>query len=487
MTVSSRNQKTRLIQVAVVVGILVMFLLDLILPLGVSIGVPYVAIMLLTLWLPHRNAIFRTAGVITVLGIIGLFSPISEWPLSGIAILNRAMALFDVWVAAFLGNWLLAEQDATRQERDFNESLVETASSIILLLDTDARILFFNQCTEDTLEYTLDELKGKDWFDTCVPEPDRARGRGVFSHCLKKGMARDSQFAVLARDGRKYQFSWSTKPMRTAGDEITQMLFVGQDVTSLLEAQNRLVAAERLAAIGQTIAAVSHESHNELMALKMGLDMLSMTVTEASAKQLTDHLQNSLMRLHRLLDDVRHYAGPMQLERSVCSLQDIWQRAWDSLEATWRERDAELQENILCENLRCSVDALRLEQVFRNLFENSLAACSDPLWIEVQATEEKKDGVPFLKISVRDNGPGLSAEAKAKVFEPFFTTKQRGTGLGMPISQRILKAHGGKLSLVDHTGRGAEFLLELPLNHPTPAATESPASESTNRHPRVLK
>ncbi|MCA9068979.1 MAG: PAS domain S-box protein, partial [Planctomycetaceae bacterium] len=388
-----------------------------------------------------------------------------------------------------LGNRLLVQQEATRQERDFNESLVETASSIILLLDTNARILFFNQSTADLLEHSFEELKGKDWFDVCVPEPDRARGRAVFAHCLKNGLARESQFAVMARDGRTYQFSWSTKPMRDTDNQISQLLFVGQDVTSLLETQNRLVSAERLAAIGQTIAAVSHESRNELMALKMGLEMLSMTVTEASTKQLIGHLQNSQTRLDRLLEDVRHYAGPMHLERSVCSLQSIWRRAWDSLEATWRDRETELQETIDCETLHCSVDALRLEQVFRNLFENSLASCSDPVWIEVRASLENKDDRPFLRLSVRDNGPGLSPEAKAKVFEPFFTTKQRGTGLGMAISQRILKAHNGSLSLADHTGRGAEFLLELPLDTSSLPTTSDykEMTDPTDHHPKVLK
>jgi signal transduction histidine kinase len=194
--------------------------------------------------------------------------------------------------------------------------------------------------------------------------------------------------------------------------------------------------------------------------------MLTATVSDANVKQVIEHLHSSHTRLHRLLEDVRHFAGPMLLEKSTCSLEDIWQHAWSSLANARQDREAELHETIICPNLNCQVDALRIEQVFRNLLENSLAACPDPLWIEIHASEIQHNGKPALRISVRDNGPGLSQEAKSKVFEPFFTTKQRGTGLGMAISERILKAHGGELGLSNTNKRGAEFLLVLPLEKP---------------------
>jgi PAS domain S-box-containing protein len=165
-----------------------------------------------------------------------------------------------------LGDRLLIEQEATRRERDFNESLVATASSIILLLDPKGRIIFYNQSTAECLGYKLAEVEGTDWFEIFVPERDRLRARGTFEHCIENSLATGSQFAVVARDGRELQFSWSTKPMRDPDEHVSRLLFVGQDITTLLEAQRRLVASERLAAIGQTIAAVSHESKNELMA-----------------------------------------------------------------------------------------------------------------------------------------------------------------------------------------------------------------------------
>jgi two-component system, LuxR family, sensor kinase FixL len=467
MSSVSRNRNLRAIQLAIIAALLIVFLLDLILPLRVAVGVPYVAVILLSLWLPDRRYIFSTAGLVTVLASIGLFFPVSEWPMLNEAILNRAIALFVVWVTAILGNMLVREQETTRLQRDFNESLVETASSIILLLDPEGRIVYFNRNTTDCLGYELGKVTGQDWFETCVAEQDRTRARSHFLQIAQNEIERDSLVSVVAKSGKEFQFSWSFKTMQNATGLITQFLLVGQDVTNLLAAQRRMVAAERLAAIGQTIAAVSHESNNELMALKLGLDMLSATVSEPKSRQLIEHLQNSQTRLHRLLDDVRHFAGPLHLERSICSLRDIWQRAWCSLANIRGDRNAELKEIIPSQDLDTEVDALRLEQVFRNLFENSLAACTDPVWIEIQASQSRQNGQSVLQISVHDNGPGLSPEAKSKVFEPFFTTKQRGTGLGMAISGRILKAHGGDLILANTHKNGAEFVLTLPLDKPT--------------------
>ncbi len=474
MSLTSQNRRARSIKAAIFACLAIVFALDLVVPIGNAVGVPYVAVILLTLWLPDRKSIFRTAALITVLATIGFFSPPPEGPLFSLALKNRLIAMGVVWITAVWGNMLLKEQDATRKERDFSESLVETASSIILLLDTEARILFFNRSTADCLGYLLEEVGGRDWFETCVPEPERQRARRLFRQSVDEGAGRDSQFSVLTRDGRLFQFSWSSKPMRDADLEVAQVLYVGQDITSLLDAQQRLVATERLAAIGQTIAAVSHETRNELHVLKIGLEMLSAAVGDPKFQQILGHMQNSQVRLQRLLEDLRHFAGPLHLERSVVSLNDIWQKAWSSLAAVREGRDVEMEETIRCPLLQCSVDALRIEQVFRNLFENSLAARSDPVWIEVAASTSLYDGKQFLEVSVRDNGPGLSPEAKQKVFEPFYTTKQQGTGLGMAISKRILEAHGGDLSLGHPKAGGAQFILQLPLSEPAPEPAPAP-------------
>ena len=96
----------------------------------------------------------------------------------------------------------------------------------------------------------------------------------------------------------------------------------------------------------------------------------------------------------------------------------------------------------------------------------SLAACSDPVQVGVCCRTVEAQGRAMLRISVRDNGPGLSDEQRRRVFEPFFTTKARGTGLGMAIAKRIVEEHGGTIDVAVTIAPGAEFVIQLPRSEP---------------------
>jgi signal transduction histidine kinase len=245
----------------------------------------------------------------------------------------------------------------------------------------------------------------------------------------------------------------------------------------LAETQRQLIQSERLAAIGQTIAALSHEARNELHGLRLGLHLLSKKVEDVEqSRKIIAKLVDNEVRLNRLFEDIRHYAAPIHLDRHVCDLREIWQRAWLSLQESWEHRDVSFEEELGDASASLLVDGFRLEQVFRNLFENSLAACSGPLTIHVCCTRQSGPK-PAIQLSVRDNGPGLSQEQKQKVFAPFYTTKARGTGLGMAIVKRIVEAHEGTIRVGEEGFRGAEFIIMLPLTGPPPPDSQPPWRE----------
>ena len=112
-------------------------------------------------------------------------------------------------------------------------------------------------------------------------------------------------------------------------------------------------------------------------------------------------------------------------------------------------------------DLVCRADPHALEQLFRNILENAIAACQEPGEVVVSCEETEGGGQAALQISIRDNGPGFLPDAREKIFEPFFTTKAKGTGLGMAIAKRIVEAHGGEIVIGEHAS-GAEITLTLP-------------------------
>ena len=193
------------------------------------------------------------------------------------------------------------------------------------------------------------------------------------------------------------------------------------------------------------------------------LEMLTWEVEDKpQALDLIQRIQKALDHMRQLLDEVRSYAAPIKLDRHPWSVAMVWRQAWDNLSLIRQGRDALLQEETDDLDLTLPIDPFRLEQVFRNLFENSLAAAKDPVRIIVRAKTTMLGGREALEISVTDNGPGLSPETKRRIFEPFFTTKSKGTGLGMPIAKRIVDAHRGIIEVDQGTQGGAETRVVLP-------------------------
>lgn len=224
--------------------------------------------------------------------------------------------------------------------------------------------------------------------------------------------------------------------------------------------------SERLAAIGQMMAGLAHESGNALARSQSCLEMLAWEVEgNKDALDLISRIQNAQDHLKHLYDEVRGYAAPLKLERDDWNVAAIWRQAWDNLSLRRQGRDATLTEDCEGVDLHLPVDHFRLDQVFRNILENSLGACSDPVRIIVRCEDADLAGRPALRIAIIDNGPGLNAEQQRRIFDPFFTTKSKGTGLGMAIVKRIVEAHAGTIA-VGGSHSGTEIVVVLPREIP---------------------
>ncbi|MDX9974252.1 MAG: ATP-binding protein [FCB group bacterium] len=238
---------------------------------------------------------------------------------------------------------------------------------------------------------------------------------------------------------------------------------VAQRTEEVLRAQEALSRGERLAVLGQMTAVLSHESRNALQRIQTAMDLLERRLrNDADAVRLIRETRRAQDDLRRVHEEVRGYAAPLILDLSPNNVIEVWRQAWTSLESLRAGRLAALIETCDVPDTICNMDAFRMQQVFRNLLENALAACEDPVQIFIHCTTVKLDGLDALRISVRDNGPGITAEQQTSFFEPFYTTKARGTGLGTAIAKRVVEAHGGRIWTEPPTGRGLEIVLVLP-------------------------
>jgi PAS domain S-box-containing protein len=341
--------------------------------------------------------------------------------------------------------------------------LVEAAECLIVILRPDRSIVYLSPFVERLTGYRTEDVQGSDFFARLLPDPERRAMQAQFELILGGQQTYGYQAPILGRDGGRRWIVWNARLLPDY-EGTAAVLAVGQDITGLRQAQERALQSERLAAIGQMVAGLAHESRNALQRSQACLEMLRVKVEDRpDCLDLLDRLQAAQDHLHYLYEDVRGYAAPIGLERRPCHLGEVWREVWANLEPARRGRDATLREEDGDVDLALEqADPFRLGQVFRNLFENALAAGSDPVEVFVRAEDDRLDGQPAVRILVRDNGPGLPPDVRPKIFEPFFTTKTKGTGLGLSIALRIVEAHGGRLALGDSPSKGAEFLITIP-------------------------
>jgi len=269
------------------------------------------------------------------------------------------------------------------------------------------------------------------------------------------------RYHTLLDATRRAERARAEEALRRAYDELEKR--VEERTAALEEAQKQAVQAERLAAIGQMVTGLAHESRNALQRSQACLAMLELKVKDRpEALNLLGRVQQAQDDLHRLYESVREYAAPIRLAPGVCDLGEVWRAAWAELAPLRSGRAAELREETCVLDLRCSASPFHLKQVFRNLLDNALGAGSDPVRVTICCSPAEIEGEPAIRVAVRDNGPGLTGEQKQKLFDPFFTTKARGTGLGLAICKRIVEAHGGRIVVGESTAAGAEILVTLP-------------------------
>jgi signal transduction histidine kinase len=236
---------------------------------------------------------------------------------------------------------------------------------------------------------------------------------------------------------------------------------------ALRQAQQRALQNERLAAIGETMAGLMHESRNALQRCRACLEMLTLEIADRpKALNLVERTQTAQNDLYQLFEEVREYAAPINLERKPCDVAEIWRHAWHDVASLNKEKNLHLAEGPDHTAGQCAVDTFKLRQVFRNVFENAVQVSPKGSQITVATEEIQIAGKPGLRVGIRDSGPGIPADVASHILEPFFTTKAKGTGLGLAIAQRIVQLHGGRIQIGHNQGSGAEILIDLPRGIP---------------------
>jgi PAS domain S-box-containing protein len=386
------------------------------------------------------------------------------------------------------------------RERSFLETLFNTIEDGVLVADEAGRILYFNQAVTRLLGLPS-EVEGQlikellpelDWER--ISDFDSAGGQHVARHEFEVHYPRP-------RFLRLYAAPLDGEATGTAG-----VALIVHDATEARQETFEAIESERIQALTLLAASVAHEIGNPLNALHIHLQLMEREVNKLAsgrAAQNSSGAARSRSRLEpptsdgetrEIAEKLEQYLGvakgeisrldyiitqflqairpnPPQLKPS--SLNEVVSKTLELLRPELNNRGLSVKTRLARQLPVCSIDQTQIQQVLVNLIKNAIQAMTKGGTLTLQ-TGEGADGVWF---SVADTGGGIPQEQINRIFEPFFTTKKKGSGLGLMIVQRIVRAHSGRIELDSQVGRGTTFRIWLPLHERKPRLLGAPRQQ----------
>jgi len=357
-------------------------------------------------------------------------------------------------------------QSQLQRERDFNQKILNTTQSLILVLDTAGLISYANRrCYE--AGYRKDELIGHrlvDWVETSH-RPDFEAALKTTAH----GQQVDNlELRARRADGSLGHFSISLSPMRDEANQVNNVVVVMTDITDAALLQAKLAHAEKMATIGRLVSGVAHEVNNPLAAILGFTDLLlENPEVPVSAREDLQIILQETQRTKEIVQDLLSFARQRPAQKEPVNVNVVLRQTIKLRSYDFSSHGVEVTEEFE-ENLSPTLgDAQQLQQVFLNILNNAYDAIQESGnhgRIRIRTRRAEDD----IEVAFMDNGTGVADPER--IFDPFFTTKQagKGTGLGLSICYGIVRAHGGEILCWNNEAEsGSTFVVRLP------AATET--------------
>jgi len=236
--------------------------------------------------------------------------------------------------------------------------------------------------------------------------------------------------------------------------------------------EEQLYGAERLAALGEMVAGISHEIRNPLGIIGSTAQLLHQKMADDDPqKQLGKIIMDETVRLNQIVTDFLDFARPTNPNYSECRVDEVLQRNLKFLQVELKRRNIHVLTRFAENGKPVDADGDLLYRAFLNIFVNAMEALEDGGTIRV-ITRYRDAREDILEVIIADTGSGISQEAVGKIFDPFFTTRKTGTGLGLPIVRNIIESHGGRVDiespprgdLAQPEDKGTAIIISLPVN-----------------------
>ena len=484
----------------------------------------------LTLWVEANASLFLFNTIVAAFVLIILLDPLRtkvEQRVVAVFFRERFELLRSLAnLRARLANVIDVAEVATLVLDGFNETRRVTHASVYLLaedrpgyrlldfrgpqpvpfLDTAAARGLLYAAAEGQKALLLENIERR-IIEMRSRAPDRRRGRdelkrlndmrGALSQ-MKAGIS-----VPLVGNDRVIGFLnlWDERvPEAYASDEIALILEIAEQFATVIENSKlyeKMRERDRLAALGEMAAGLAHEIRNPLGAIKGAAQCLDPQRLPGEDGEFLEVIVEEVNRLNGVVSAFLDYARPLKQNFGPTDLNEVVTRTIRLIQNEIPP-NIELKLELREELARVEADAEQLKQVLINLVQNALEAigkASGQIAIRTLRPERFGEfrGTEAVELQVADTGGGIPGDQQLNIFVPFFTTKEKGTGLGLAICQRIVKNHGGSISVQSRVGEGSNFIIRLPAlpsellrAGARDSGTPSPAQSAPTPEPRPL-
>jgi PAS domain S-box-containing protein len=353
-------------------------------------------------------------------------------------------------------------EDELKIAHTFMESMIATSMDGIIAVDGNGDVTIFNRAARNIFNITDNKRVSREELTSMLPEG--------FLDQVAKGSGH-----VYLPETKVKTIEGKTLPVRLAGtkllvgDRSMGMAFSIQDLREIKQLENDKMEAERLAAVGQTVAGLAHGVKNLLTGLEGGMYMLNSGMNKSNAERVQKGMEMLVRNIDRISTFVKEFLSfskGREIQVELSNPAKIAEEVVDLYTAQARELGIELVNERIGDIDSALMDHESMHECLTNLVGNAIDACrmSDNeggchVW--VRTFEE--NGV--IVYEVVDDGCGMDYEVKKKVFTTFFTTKGLGgTGIGLLMTKKIVQEHGGKIDVESEPGHGSTFRIRLPRN-----------------------
>jgi PAS domain S-box-containing protein len=371
-----------------------------------------------------------------------------------------------------------AEAEA-RHERDRLNLIIENVGHPVVVGDAAGNLLLFNRKAELFFEQPEDPTP-----DTLAMVRTNAVKLTSFISALASapGAERKAEIELIDPEtGNILPMEITSVEISGPRGQVTAVVSILHDLSGIRELERRrvqqqLFESEKLAAIGRLTASIAHEINNPLEAIKNSLFLLQTSETESSKR----FLEIALKETERVSHIIAQMLGFTRSSGEVewVNVNELLDETLVLVDKKMRQAGTRVVREFEPDLPKIHARPDQLRQVFLNLLLNAQQSIPGRGRITVKTSAISTTGDTWIAVEISDSGVGISDEDLTRIFEPFFSTRKKGTGLGLWVTQDIVRHHGGRIEVTSVLNRGTTFRIVLPIEPPAPEQAEPPSALS---------